>query len=72
MNMAWYDGLTPKEIKDRQEQMERDLRALQKIRNKDNTNKYQKNKDRVRKATTTVSLKRIRAKVKKDKYKKAK
>lgn len=70
--MAWYDGLTPKEIKDRQEQMERDLRALQKIRNKDNTNKYQKNKDRVRKATTTVSLKRIRAKVKKDKYKKAK
>ena len=70
--MAWYDGLTKEEIKERQDAMERDLRALQKIRNKDNTNKYQKNKDRVRKATTNGSLKRIRAKVKKDKYKKAK
>ena len=68
--MAWYDGLTKEEIKERQDAMERDLRALQKIRNKDNTNKYQKNKDRVRKATTNGSLKRIRAKVKKDKYKK--
>lgn len=70
--MAWYDGLTKEEIKERQEEMERNLRALQKRREDDNTNKYQKNKDRVRKATTTVSLKRIRAKVKKDKYKKAK
>ena len=70
--MAWYDGLTKEEIKERQEEMERNLRALQKRREDDNTNKYQKKKDRLRKATTNVSLKRIRAKVKKDKYKKAK
>ena len=68
--MAWYDGLTKEEIKERQDAMERNLRALQKRREDDNTNKYQNKKDRLRKATTNVSLKRIRAKVKKDKYKK--
>lgn len=70
--MAWYDGLTKEEIKERQDAMERKMVQAQEILNRNNTNKYQKKKDRIRKATTNTSLKRIRAKVKKDKYKKAK